>query len=201
MEGLRKPERRPAIGSRHVYEENPLRPQRFVLPTILMLLALGFFPASSAAQNQFNYSVGLLFGLGGSPDADPDTDFDNFGFEAYFSMETELRTKFVVRAGQLGLESEGAFVDADLSYLTLSGEYDFSRGSYKSGLFLGVGAYDLSANRGVADESALGLTLGTTGDIRINDRLSVIVQFTGHYVDIDFAQFFVTGHAGLAFHF
>jgi hypothetical protein len=180
-----------------------LRPQRLVLLTTLTFLALGLLlPASSSAQqHQYNFSIGLLGGIGGSPDADPDLGVDNFGLEAFFSMETSIRTRFVVRAGQMGLESDGGVIDTDLNYLTLSGEYEFHESSYEAGLFIGLGLYELDPTRGIPDESSVGLTIGTTGDIRLTDRLSVIIQISGHYVDFDYAQFFVMGHAGLAFHF
>lgn len=180
-----------------------MRPQRFVFQTILTLLALALLvpTTSSAQQHQYNFSVGLMGGLGSSPDAEPDVDFDNFGYEAFFSMETTLRTRFVVRAGRMGLESDGAVVDADLDYLTLSGEYEFTESGYEAGLFMGLGLYELDPSRGIRDESAVGLSVGTTGDIRISDRFSVMVEISGHYVDFDYAQFFLMGHAGVAFHF
>ena len=181
-----------------------MRPQRLVLLTTLTLtLALGLLlpAASSAQQHQYNFTVGLMGGLGGSTDAEPDVDLDNFGFQAFFSMETKVRTRFVVRVGQMGLESNGGFVDADLNYLTLSGEYEMDESGYQAGLFLGVGFYDLDPSRGLASESSLGLTVGTTGDIRITDRLSLMVELSGHYADLDFGQFYLMGHVGVAFHF
>lgn len=180
-----------------------MRPQRFVFLTTLTLLALGLLlpAASSAQQHQFNYSVGLMGGVGGSPDAEPSIDLDNFGFEAFFSMETSIKTRFVVRVGQMGIESDGAVIDADLNYLTLSGEYEFTESGYEGGLFMGLGYYELDPTRGIQDESAIGLTLGTTGDIRLTDRLSLLVQLSGHYADFDFAQFFLMGHVGVAYHF
>jgi len=180
-----------------------LRPQRLVFLTILTLLALGLLlpAASSAQQHQFSYTVGLMGGLGGSPDSEPDLGLDNFGFEAFFSMETSIRTRFVVRAGRMGLESDGAVVDADLDYLTLSGEYEFSESGYEAGLFMGLGFYELNASRGIPDESTLGLTVGTTGDIRLTDRFSLFIELSAHYADFNFAQFFLMGHVGIGFHF
>lgn len=180
-----------------------MRPQRPLLLTTLTLLALGLLlPASSSAQqHQYNFTVGLMGGIGGSPDAEPDLGVDNFGYEAFFSMETLVRTRFVIRAGQMGLDSDGSVVDTDLNYLTLAGEYEFTEGSYEAGLFLGLGLYELDPAFGIQDESAVGLTVGTTGDIRLTDRLSVIVEISGHYADFDYAQFFLMGHAGIAFHF
>ena len=32
-------------------------------------------------------------------------------------------------------------------------------------------------------------------------RFAVLVEFAGHYTDLDAAQFFVTGHCGVSVHF
>lgn len=177
-----------------------MRQNRLVIPALSALLLLGLLPAASSAQ-QGNHAAGLALGIGGASSADPSTDYGNLGFQAFFSMEVQAGTLFVVRLGRLGLESRDSAVDADLTYLTLAGEYLFHAGAYQSGLFLGVGAYDFSASRGFGDESALGVTLGTTGDFRLTDRLSLRIEFSGHYADLDYAQFFLMGHAGVAYHF
>ena len=92
-------------------------------------------------------------------------------------------------------------VDSELTYLTLAGDYSLSAGYYQSSLFLGVGYYGIDGQNTYEDDTALGLNVGTTGDFRINDRWSVLIEFSGHYADLDYAQFFIMGHAGLAFHF
>ena len=48
---------------------------------------------------------------------------------------------------------------------------------------------------------AAGIGILETGDFRINDRWSVLVEFSGHYADMDYAQIFVMGHIGVGFHF
>lgn len=178
-----------------------MRLPRPVSLSILALLALGFVPAASSAQSSANYSVGLMLGVGGSTDAEPDTEFGNVSFQAYFAMKTQPKTEFVARLGQLALDTEGSFFDADLTYLTLTGEYEFPGGGYESGLFLGLGIYNLNGDFGIDDESALGLTVGTTGDFRLTDRLSLMLELSGHYADLDYAQFFLMGHVGIAYHF
>ncbi len=190
-----------------------MRPQRLAFLTIPTLLALGLLlPATSSAQEpHFNYSIGLMGGFGGSTDAEPDVGYDNFGFEAFFSMETQLRTKFVVRLGQMAFETgfntanvanQGIVpfdIDVDLNYATLSGEYKYTDSGYIGGLFIGLGFYELDSS--FYDENSLGVTVGTTGDVRLTDRLSLHIQLSGHYADLDYAQFFLMGHVGLAFHF
>ncbi|MCP4656740.1 MAG: hypothetical protein GY856_15110 [bacterium] len=178
------------------------RQKRHLTVAILVALALGLVPGSSFAQSRYPYTVGLMGGLGGATDANPDTGLDNVGWQALFAMDIDVRTLFSVRAGQLDLETDaGELYDGELSYVTLSGEYRMTAGFYESGLFLGLGYY----NRGGAplgpDDSALGLTLGSTGDFRLSDRFSLLVELAGHYADLDQAQFFLHGHVGVAFHF
>jgi hypothetical protein len=156
-------------------------------------------PATSEAQGGRDFTVGLLFGVGGSVESSPDTGIDNFSLEGLFSYRIDRYSLFRARVGQIDLESD--FGGTELSYLTLGGEYLVVEGNYVSGLFLGLGFYDVAAGGGFADDTALGLTGGVTGDFRINNRLSLIVEFSGHYADIESAQFFATGHVGLAFHF
>lgn len=184
---------------------------RHQLLTLSILATLaGLWPATSDAESLYDFRFGLLGGLGGAFDAEPDPGFSNLGLEAYFSMETEERTRFAVRLGELDLDtdSSGFLPDTTLRYVTLSGEYASTASFYESLLFLGLGFYDaqdtLSLTNGqllLRDDSALGLTLGTSGEFRLTDRLNLIVQFSGHYADLDFAQFFLMAHAGIGYHF
>lgn len=178
------------------------RQKRHLMVAILVALALGLVPSTSLAQSRYAFTVGLMGGLGGSTDAEPDTDLNNFGLQALFAMDLDIHTMFSVRAGQLDLETDaGELYDTELAYVTLSGEYRMTAGFYESGLFLGLGYYDLNGAPLVPGDSALGLTLGTTGDFRLTDRFSLLVEIAGHYADLDHAQFFLHGHAGVAFHF
>ncbi len=182
-------------------EENLLLQTRRVIPPLAAFLLLGLLPTASSAQQPSTYTAGLAVGIGGATDADPSTGYDDFGFQAFFAMEVQSYTQFVTRLGRLSLDSKDSTVDGDLTYLTVAGEYTFNAGSYESGLFLGLGYYDLSTNFLAGDDSALGLTLGTTGDFRLTDRLSLYIELSGHWADLDYAQFFVMGLAGVAYHF
>ncbi len=175
--------------------------RRHVIPALAAFLLLALLPAAASAQQPSTYAVGLSLGLGGASGSERSTGYDNLGFQAFFSVEIQSRTRFVTRLGQLGLDSKDSTVDADLTYLTLAGEYAFNAGSYESGLFLGLGFYDLSSNFGGGDDSALGLTLGTNGDFRLTDHLSLNVELSAHWADLDDAEFFIMGHAGVAYHF
>ena len=176
-----------------------MRHSRFFIFATLVLLAVLHTPATSFAQATSNYSVGLMLGLGGSAESNPDTGIDNFSIEGIFSYKIDRYSRFRARVGQLDLETD--FGSSELNYLTLSGEYLVAADNYESGLFIGLGLYDLGGGVGFQDDNALGLTLGVTGDFYLSDRFSLLVEFSGHYADFDSTQFFVTGHAGVLFHF
>ncbi len=193
-----------------------MRQQRQLILSLLVFLALGLVPTSSSAQSKYTFGVGLMLGLGGSTDsidvfgasASADTGFGNVGFQGIFTMETQRDVLFGARIGQIDLEVDDApAFDAGLTYLTLSGEYRLTEGFYESGLFLGLGLYDLSPDVDCGppfcaeDEEAFGLTLGVTGDFHLSDRFSLLVEFSGHYADLDYAQLFFMGHVGLMYHF
>jgi len=172
------------------------------MPIILGLIVL-LLPAAAAARDSHSFTLALMGGLGGATDAEPDVDLDNAGFQLMFGMTTDSDIKFAIRAGRLDLEtSEGSdLLDSELTYVTLTGEYIVTAGYYESGLFFGIGAYDLDDTPLTVGESALGITLGVSGDFRLSDRFSFLVEFSGHYADFDRANVFLIGHAGLAFKF
>jgi hypothetical protein len=174
---------------------------RFALFSILF-----GFSASARAAERYNFTVGLLGGLGGSLDAEPGDDLTNRNFQLNLSAVTEPRTHVAARLGQLKLdESEffGSLRDADLKYITLGGEYWYAESFYDSGLFFAAGAYRLEGTRGneSRNETAPGLSAGALGDFQINRHLAFRLELSGHYVNFDEAQFFVLGQAGLAIHF
>lgn len=156
-------------------------------------------PAAGSAQD---FTIGLMGGIGGATDAEPDTGFDNTGFQLLFAMETDLSTRFSARLGQLDLDSsDNDFFQADLSYLTLSGEYMQAADYYESGLFVGLGYYQIDGNLFTPDDDSLGLNVGASGDFRITDRFSVLAEFSIHYADLEIAQFFAMAHIGVGFRF
>jgi hypothetical protein len=176
------------------------------LGTGILLVALLLLPGAARAQEPYTFTVGLLGGLGGSLDADPGNDLGNTGFQLNLAMITEPRTHVGVRAGKLALDSEerfGSLTDADLSYVTVAGEYRFPEAYYESGIYAGLGGYRLEGTRGGKDrsETAAGLAVGVTGEFRVTRWLAVLVELSGHYADFDEAQFFAMGHGGIAIHF
>jgi hypothetical protein len=173
---------------------------------LTLLAALLLLPGAARAQEMYTFPAGLLGGIGGSVDVEPGDDLGNTGFQLNLTMVTEPRTHVGFRLGQLSLDSEerfGSLTEAELSYVTIAGEYRFPQSYYESGLYIGLGGYRLEGSRGFQDEedTAIGLNLGVTGEFQVTQWLGVLVELSGHYADLDEAQFFGMGHAGLAIHF
>lgn len=181
------------------------------LSSSLLIFALAIFALatspSASAQDLHTYTVTLSGGLGGSFDVEPDAGLDNESYQLGFSMYTTPRGLFTVRLGQLNFGSAngfGALRDADLTYLTMGGEYRQRRSFYDSGLYLGLGAYQLQGTDAAGqgqDETAVGLVFGSTADFPINRYLSVLAELSGHYADLEDAQFFGMFHVGLSIHY
>ena len=186
----------------------PLR--HFWTPLVLaIILAVTLMPVDAQAQD-VGITLALSGGVGGSPDSDG---YGGSGFQLLAGMEFSPRTLTAVRFGELSTDLEfttdsATFVeDADLTYLTVGTEYRRGADYYDSGLFIGIGYYKLEGTRPSGlptgdlpiDEDSLGLSMGVTGDFRINKRFSALVEISGHYADFDDVQFFLMGHVGLAF--
>lgn len=181
-------------------------PTRLGVAAIAMALAL-LVPGAAHAQETYTFTVGLLGGLGGSLDADVGDELDNTSFQLNLGMVFEPSDHLVVRIGRLGLDSGDRFedlTDADLTYLTIGGEYRYRHAYYDSGVYLALGGYRLEGTDlgGVdQDETAVGVALGVTGDFPITRWLSFQIELSGHYADLDRANVFAMGHAGVAVHF
>ena len=170
-----------------------------ILICFAAVMAFGLAPAAKAAGSGYDFTLGLLAGVGGTEETDS---YTGSSLQLLAGMELYPRTYFIVRAGELALEEDrGNLPEGDLRYLTISTEYRLPAGIYTSGLFIGLGYYDLRSTSGFFDESAFGLNLGVTGDIPLGEHFSVLVEFSGHYADLDSTQILLMGHAGLAFHF
>ena len=174
-----------------------------LLIPLVLLLAI---TSSVSAQEYFAFRVSGLIGLGGALDDDVSSSFSNTSFQLGFSYESEKDTLVGFRYGQLdfddGLNDEG-FGSARLSYLTVSGEYRLNEGYYQSGLFLGIGAYNLETSGllGTDDDTGIGATFGVTGEFPVSKRLAVLIEFSAHWADLDAANLFGLGHAGLVYRF
>ena len=164
-------------------------------------------PGAASAQELYNYTVGVLGGLGGSIDVDPGDDLGNAGYQLNLTMITEPRTHVGFRLGQLALDGEeffGSLREAELSYVTVAGEYRFRQAYYDSGVYLGIGGYRLEgtgAGNEDASDTSIGLAVGVTGEFKVNRWLGVLVEISGHWADFEEAQIFAMAHGGLAIHF
>jgi hypothetical protein len=180
--------------------------QRF-LGGLAILAGLFLLPGTARAAEQYTYSIGALGGIGGSWDVDPGSAFTNQGFQLNLAMVSEPHTLVGFRLGKLNLDKKdqfGTLHDAGLTYLTVAGEYRFQESYYDSGVYLGLGGYRLSGTRADGrsrDQTSVGLAVGITAEFPINRWFALLVEASGHYVDLDEANLFGMAHGGIAFHF
>jgi hypothetical protein len=171
------------------------------------LAALLAAPGDASAQQLYTFTVSASAGFGGSLDANPGDEITLGSYQFAAAIVTEPRTLVGVRVGRIGFDDDEpleSLFDADLTYLTLAGEYKFDQTFYEGGMYVGVGGYRLEgvdAAGAAQDDTSFGLAIGVTGEFPITRRLGVVVEFAGHYTDLDEAQLFATGLAGLALHF
>lgn len=180
---------------------------RRMLGGLALLAGLLLLPGAARAQEDYNFSVAGLGSIGGSIDAEPGDDLSNTGYQVNLAMVTEPRTLVGVRIGQIGLDGDevfGSLTDADLTYLTVGGEYRFTEEWYDSGIYIALGGYRLEGTAFDGEDSrdtSIGLAAGITGEFKVNRWLGVLLELSGHYVDFDEAQLFAMGHGGIAVHF
>ncbi len=188
----------------------PGRAGRLAGLTLLATLVTLALPAAAPAQELYNWTVGVMGGVGGSVDVKPGSrNFDNGSWQVEGLVSTESHALLGLRLGQLSLGGKstlfGTRTGADLSYVTLAGQYMFQESYYDSGIYLGLGVYRLGGNDAVTGASSsktvAGGVFGLTGDFRATRRVSVVVELSGHYIDIRNAHIFAMAHGGLALHF
>jgi hypothetical protein len=167
-------------------------------------------PAGAMAQDLYSWSVGLLGGIGGSEDVSPGSrSFAHPSWQLEGQAVTDPSVFLGLRVGQLSLGGNttlfGSRLGADLSYVTLAGQYTFQESYYDSGIYIGLGAYRLSgtdvSTGASSDTTAAGGVIGITGEFKATRRFAVIVELSAHYVDISGSHIFGLAQGGLAFHF
>ncbi len=174
------------------------------IPAAAVVAALAAAPAP--AQEHYSFTASLLGGIGGSLDEN-DAGYGNPNLQLGFSTVTTDRVHVGLRIGELSFDADepvGRLRDASLTYLTVAGEYRYPEALYDSGVFLGLGLYDLEgavAGGGVSSEMSLGLTGGATGDWDLSRRFSIVAELSAHLVDSDEARIFLQLQAGVAYHF
>lgn len=178
-----------------------------LLGRLLAIVGFLMLPAAAGAQELYTYTLGVFGGIGGSFDADPGDSFSNTGFQLNFSVVTEPRSHLGFRVGKLSLDGDeffGSLSDAEMTYVTVGGEYRGRQGFWESGMYLALGGYRLEGTGLFGDEeeeTTWGLAVGVTGELPLTRRLGLQGEISGHYVDFDEAQFFAMAHAGLTLHF
>lgn len=193
-----------AVAAHRGASEAALRSIRLPAAVLALFFAV---PAVAPAQDDYTFTAGLLGGVGGSFDDSSDGDLDHRTVEAAIGMVTNDRTLAMVRLGRLDFGSETdieGLVDAELTFLTVAGEYRFRQPSYDYGFYLGLGGYELAGRDPVDGEVAdrgLGLALGVTGDFDLTRHLSVVVEFSAHYAFLDHADLYGMALGGVAVHF
>lgn len=178
---------------------------------LLAVVALAVFaiPTIGNAQSLYSFQVSAMGGIGGSFDVEePDSGIDNTTLQLGFSSALRNGATLGVRLGQMDLDAPEGFgnlVDAELSYATIGGEYRVRRAYYDSGIYIGLGAYQLEGSDrftlAEADDTSVGLVLGVTAEFPITRRFSVLSELSGHVMDLDESKFFGMLHLGLAFNF
>ena len=172
-------------------------------------MAVALWGAAGAAQaiEPYLMSFGVLGGIGGPVDAAaPDPGIDQEVLQLQVGMLTEPRTLVVLRVGRIEMDDDaqlGELSGPSLEYATIAGEYRFFKEWYDSGIFLGLGGYRLQGDRGgrADDDTAVGVTLGVTGEIEMTQMFSVVAEVAGHWADLDANQLFAAGQVGLAVKF
>lgn len=173
------------------------RASLLVAPTMLLLAIVALAAVPAQAQG---YHLGVLGGVGGAIDGDP---FDHAALEAQFGYQRGLRDLVMVRVGQLDFDaSDDVFaVDGELTWLTLTSEYRLPEDFYVSGIFLGLGYYQLRNDFGLGDDEGIGVTFGVNGEFPITDHWGLLVQLTGHWADLEGEQYWTTAMGGITFSF
>ena len=179
------------------------------LAVLALLCALGAAAPARAAE-PYVMSFSVLGGIGGPLDADePDPGMSQRSLELQLGLVTEPRTLLNLRLGRIDFGSDdalGGFLDPQLEYATIAGEYRFYKNWYDSGIFLGLGGYRLTGIVGGPagredDETAIGLTGGVTGEFEITRHFALLGQISGHYVDLDESPIFATAMGGVSLRF
>lgn len=185
-----------------------MKPNQRILVPFLAILSLALAAPAAEAQDRYTFTLGVLGGLGGSLDANPGDSLSNTSYQLTAALITEPKTHLTLRLGHLNLDDDALFeslTDAGLDYVSIAGEYRYDHGFYESGVYFGLGGYRLDGNPlagGDAEtDTSFGVVLGLTGDFELTRRLSFVIDLAGHWANLDSAQTFVTGQAGIAIHF
>ena len=180
---------------------------RLVLPVVALVTGLALaLPGTASAIEPYTFTVILEGTLGGPlQESEGDAGLDNSGFQLGFSLVGVGEVHIGGRLGSIDFdEGLGSLGDVDLDYLHLGADYRFREGFYDSGVYIGIGQYEIEGTTSagtVIDEDSLGLALGVTGEFELAPNIGLMLEVTTHVTDLDAAELFLTGHAGVAIHF
>jgi len=164
--------------------------KKLVKKLVQILCMSGLFlsaPAVMAQATSYDFVASALIGVGGGLDED-DVGFGSGTFQLGIAMPTESDILVGLRLGQMSFDSDdsvGDLTDFSLTYATVVGEYVFAESYYTSGIFFGLGAYELDATNvlgGDGSDTSAGLTLGLTGEWDVTRRWGFRVEIAGHYL-------------------
>lgn len=173
----------------------------------LVVCAALALPAVVRGQ-EFTWTLSALGGIGAPLDESGGS--ADVGLQVGGALVVDRQTNIWLRLGTIGFETgdgPGDLADGGADYFNIGGEYQFFEGYYDSGVFLGLGAYNidgtrLSATGGVpVDDTVLGLVLGVSGEFKVTPKFAFLVEAAGHILDSDDVQVLGTVHAGVAWHF
>ena len=179
------------------------RKQLLCLATTLLFLAVTLGAGPAAAQAHFKRVSGFV-GFGGSGDGEPENGLDHSSLQLGLAFAAEKDLMVGVRLGRLDIGGEGFGLrkSPDLTYVSASGEYLFNEGYFTSGVFLGLGWYQLSdGGSGLGSETSAGVNLGLTAEFAVNRRVSILVEFSAHYADLEGIDVFAFVHTGIGYRF
>ncbi len=185
----------------------PARLLIWLAPVALLAGLLALPGAASAQDDRYSFHASASLGIGGSLDANPDPGFDGESFQLGFSWVTQPRTRVGIRVGQLDFGAEEQLenlLGAELSWVNISGEYRYWDRFYESGIFVGLGLYDmdgLALDGSDGSDEAIGIVVGVTGDFPITQHFSAQIELAGHWAELDGTQLFGTLHGGVSYSF
>lgn len=188
--------------------------------TLLGVLVVAVVAAtgSAAAQSMSTastttYTATLLGGLGGSIDEN-ESGYDNTAVQLGFSVVTRRSSRFSFRAGNLGsFDRLVNLADADLTYVSVAGEYLFGEAGFVSGFFAGIGVYRLEGTRIIGgppsnptlgdgvSTTTVGVNGGFNGEFDITRNFVVVLEIGLHGITKGDAQFFANGLIGVGYKF
>jgi len=181
---------------------------RLLVAAILVVVICTLISAPARAQD-YTWTLSFMGGLGGSLS---DGGSNEAAFQVGFGLQFEPEANVLVHVGQVDFDTGslvGELADGTISYINVGGEYQFSENYYDSGVFLGLGLYEVAGRRvlteGVLEaestDTAIGLVIGATGEFKITPAFVFLVEISGHILDSDDIRVLGTGFVGFGFHF